>query len=285
MAKLNRFRVAMGVALVVLAGSASAELRLPNVFSDHMVLQRDLATRVCGGASPSETIRVTIAGQTLSTTKMQTLIGSWRKAWNQGNFPFYFVQLANFEAANKNPAGGNGWAKIRMAQLKSLQIPHTGRASAIDVGVANDIHPKNKEDVGNRLALWAIKNDYGRKNLVCSGPLYKGITVEGSKIRVGFDYAEHGIMVGQKMGHGPAKEIKGGSLKRFAVSGSNNTWFWADAVIDGVTVLVSSTNVLAPVAVRYAFSMNPEGCNLYNKDGLPASPFRTDHGKVNIFFT
>ncbi|MEI6166361.1 MAG: sialate O-acetylesterase [bacterium] len=208
--------------------------------------------------------------------KTQAMIGSWRKAWNQGDFPFYFVQLANYQTADISPIGGNGWAKIRMAQFKCLQIPRTGMAVAIDVGVANDIHPRNKEDVGERLALWALKNDYGRKDLVCSGPLYKGMTVEGSKIRVSFDYADKGLMVGRKTGHGPASEVKEDVLKRFAVAGSSNHWFWADAVIDGSTVLVSSTNVPAPVAVRYAFSMNPEGCNLYNKEGLPASPFRTD---------
>ncbi len=208
--------------------------------------------------------------------KMRALIGSWRKAWKQGDFPFYYVQLANFEVAETNPSGGTGWANTRMAQLKCLQIPHTGMASAIDLGVANNIHPRNKEDVGNRLALWALKNDYGFKDLICSGPLYQGMTIEGSKIRVRFDSVGQGLMVGQKTGHGPAHEIKNGSLKQFAISGASNAWFWADAVIDGATVLVSSTNVPLPVAVRYAFSMNPEGCNLYNKEGLPASPFRTD---------
>jgi sialate O-acetylesterase len=209
-------------------------------------------------------------------SKMGALIGSWRKAWNQGDFPFYFVQLANFQPPDTDPAGGNGWAKIRMAQLKSLQIPHTGMALAIDVGAANDIHPRNKEDVGDRLALWALRNDYGRKDLVCSGPLYKSMSVEGSKIRVSFDYADKGLIVGQKPGHGPAIEAREGALKRFAVAASDKVWFRAEAVIDGSTVLVSSTNVPAPVAVRYAFSMNPDGCNLYNKEGLPASPFRTD---------
>ncbi|MEI6168439.1 MAG: sialate O-acetylesterase [bacterium] len=208
--------------------------------------------------------------------KTRALVSSWRKAWNQGDFPFYFVQLANFKDTDTIPAGGSGWAKVRMAQFKSLEIPHTGMALAIDIGDAKDIHPKNKEDVGDRLAFWALKYDYGQKGLICSGPLYKGMAIEGSKIRVSFDYAATGLMVGEKTGHGPATESQNGVLKRFAVSGASNAWFWADAVIDGSTVLVSSTNVPAPVAVRYAFSMNPEGCNLYNKEGLPASPFRTD---------
>lgn len=208
--------------------------------------------------------------------KMRALIGSWRQAWGQGDFPFYFVQLANFQAATQDAAGGNGWAKIRMAQLKSLQIPKTGMAVTIDIGAANDIHPRNKEDVGYRLALWALRNDYGRSDLTCSGPLYKGVTVEGDKLRVAFDFAANGLMVGAKSGHGPATEVKDGKLQRFAVAGTNAVWHWADTVIDGPTVLVSSTNVPAPVAVRYAYSMNPEGANLYNREGLPASPFRSD---------
>jgi sialate O-acetylesterase len=223
--------------------------------------------------------------------------GSWWKFWGpsaeevaaanakaQYEFPFYFVQLADFQGANDNPAGGDGWAKIRMAQSKCLEIPKTGMAVAIDIGNAGDIHPRNKEDVGNRLAFWALAKEYGQKDLVCSGPLYKSMTVEGGKIRVSFDYVGKGLMVGRKEGHGPAVAVVADAakpeakpaLKRFAIAGEDKQWFWADAVIDGSTVLVSSTNVPSPVAVRYAFSMNPAGCNLYNKDGLPASPFRTD---------
>ena len=208
--------------------------------------------------------------------KMQALIGGWRTVWNQGEFPFYYVQLANFQPATDNPAGGDGWAGVRMAQFKALQIPHTGMALAIDVGDAKDIHPRNKEDIGNRLALWALKNDYGQKELVCSGPLYKGITIEDNKVRISFDSIGRGLMVGKKQGHGPATEDLEGKLRRFAIAGADKHWVWADAVIDGATVVVSSPVVLRPVAVRYAYSMNPDGCNLYNLEGLPASPFRTD---------
>jgi sialate O-acetylesterase len=150
-------------------------------------------------------------------------------------------------------------------------------ALAIDLGDAGDIPPRNKEDVGQRLALWALKNDYGKTNLVCSGPLYKGMKIEDGKIRIRFDYAGGGLMVGKKVGHGPAVEDKEGALKRFAVAGEDKKWFWANAVVEDDTVVVSSEVVPAPVAVRYAFSMNPAGCNLYNKEGLPASPFRTDN--------
>lgn len=208
--------------------------------------------------------------------KMRALIGGWRTVWNQGEFPFYYVQLANYQQATDNPAGGDGWAALRMAQFKALQIPHTGMALAIDVGDAKDIHPRNKEDVGNRLALWALKNDYGQKELVCSGPLYKGITIEDNKVRISFDSVGRGLMVGKKQGHGPATEDLEGKLRRFAIAGEDKHWVWGDAVIDGATVVVSSPVVLRPVAVRYAYSMNPDGCNLYNQDGLPASPFRTD---------
>jgi len=208
--------------------------------------------------------------------KMRALIGGWRQVWGQGDFPFYFVQLANFQSRTEVPAGGDGWANIRMAQLNSLKIPRTGMAVVIDIGNATNIHPTNKEDVGNRLAFWALKNDYGQTNRVCSGPLYKAMKVEGDKIRVSFDYADGGLIVGQKAGHGPAVENAKGQLQRFAIAGEDKKWFWADAVIEGSTVLVSCQAVPAPVAVRYAFSMNPAGCNLYNAEGLPASPFRTD---------
>jgi len=208
--------------------------------------------------------------------KMQALVGGWRTVWNQGEFPFYYVQLANWLQPSENPAGGDGWAALRMAQLKALQIPHTGMALAIDVGDAKDIHPRNKEDVGNRLALWALKNEYGQKDLVCSGPLYTGMTIEDDKVRIRFDSVGRGLMIGKKQGHGPAKDDIEGKLKRFAIAGEDKHWVWADAVIDGATVVVSSPVVLRPVAVRYAYSMNPDGCNLYNQDGLPASPFRTD---------
>jgi sialate O-acetylesterase len=165
---------------------------------------------------------------------------------------------------------------VRMAQSKSLQIPNTGMAVIIDVGEANDIHPKNKFDVGERLARWALHNDYGKKDMVVSGPLFKSMKVEDGKIRIFFDSAGSGLMIGKKEGRNPTAEDKGGKLNRFSIAGEDKKWVWANAVIDGATVVVSSPDVPKPVAVRYAFSMNPEGCNLYNNEGLPASPFRTD---------
>lgn len=211
--------------------------------------------------------------------KMQALVGGWRKVWNQPEAPFYFVQLASFQNPNDNPAGGDGWAKVREAQTRSLTIPNTGMAVIIDtvpVEVAHDIHPKNKLDVGSRLARWAMNRDYGLKDVVPSGPLYKSMHVEGGKVRLAFDHTGAGLMVGSKEGRKPVVEDEAGELKRFAIAGADKKWFWADAVIDGDAVVVSSPEVKEPVAVRYAFSMNPHGANLYNRDGMPAGPFRTD---------
>jgi sialate O-acetylesterase len=204
------------------------------------------------------------------------LIETWRKLWGR-DFPFYYVQLANWRPATNDPSGGNReWQYGRMAQLQCLSIPKTGMAVAIDIGDADDIHPRNKFDVGERLALWALAKDYGKTDLVYSGPLYAGTTVEGSRIRVRFTSVGAGLMVGDKVGRSPVKEQSGGKLARFAIAGADKKWFWADAAIDGDTVVVSSPQVTTPVAVRYAFAQNPAGCNLYNRAGLPASPFRTD---------
>jgi sialate O-acetylesterase len=207
--------------------------------------------------------------------KMRALIGGWRQAWGQGDFPFYFVQLANFGRDKKNLADEE-WANLRDCQRKALAIPKTGMASAIDVGEAGDIHPKRKSEVGERLALWALARDYGKTNLVVSGPLYRDMKIEGNRIRLSFEHVGGGLMVGEKIGSDPVHEAKQGKLQRFAIAGEDRKWVWADAVIEGDSVLVSSPAVIRPVAVRYAYSNNPEGCNLYNRADLPASPFRTD---------
>ena len=209
--------------------------------------------------------------------KMKAVILGWRQLWGLGDFPFYYVQLANHREPNKDPAGEDsaGWSRVREAQRKSLSIANTGMAVTIDIGEAIYLHPKNKQDVGKRLALWALAKDY-KKNLVYSGPLYKNHKAEGNKIIIHFDHVGSGLMVGEKKGLAPVAEIKGWTLKQFAISGDDKKWFWADARIIGDKVVVSSDKVKKPVHVRYAYSMNPEGCNLYNKEGLPASPFRTD---------
>ncbi len=210
--------------------------------------------------------------------KKRALIGGWRELWGQGALAFYFVQLANFRAPNPKAEGGDGWARLREAQTACLSIPKTGMAVIIDIGNARNIHPKNKQDVGERLALWALAKDYGKKDLVYSGPIYKGSKADGREMVLSFDHAGGGLMVGSKEGLAPTREVPGGTLKGFSIQGEDGTWHWADAKIAGETVRVSCEKVRKPRAVRYAFTINPEGCNLYNKAGLPASPFRTDVG-------
>ena len=190
------------------------------------------------------------------------MIQNWRNDWGQGDFPFVFVQLANFMAVNPEPVE-SAWAELREAQLMTLALANTGMAVIIDIGEANNIHPKNKQDVGKRLALWALANSYGKKLEYC-GPIYKLMRVEGNKIILHFDHVGGGLAAGG-----------GEPLKGFAIAGADRKFVWADAKIDGDVVVVSSDKVSKPVAVRYAWANNPV-CNLYNKESLPASPFRTD---------
>jgi sialate O-acetylesterase len=207
--------------------------------------------------------------------KKKALVNGWRKLFNP-DLAFYWVQLANFQAPNDDPAGGNGWARIRDAQTRALDIKHTGMAVIIDIGEAGDIHPKNKQDVGGRLAQWALHQTYGKKDLVPSGPMFKSQQIEDGRIRVSFKHVGAGLIVGLKDGLEPTQGVKDGKLARFAIAGEDKKWHWADAKIDGEDVVVSSQEVAKPVAVRYGWSMNPEGANLYNLDGFPAGPFRTD---------
>ncbi|MDA0839537.1 MAG: sialate O-acetylesterase [Planctomycetota bacterium] len=207
--------------------------------------------------------------------KTQALVKGWRSVWNQGDFPFYWVQLADFQKSNGKPEGGDGWAQIREAQRKSLTIPNTGMAVIHDIGAENDIHPRNKQDVGDRLAQWALHQTY-KQDVVPCGPLFQKIVVEGNKIRIHFDHVGDGLMVGAKEGLAPTKEVPDGKLERFAIAGQDKAWQWAEAVIDGETVVVSCDAIAEPVAVRYGYTMNPRGANLYNKEGLPASSFRSD---------
>lgn len=208
--------------------------------------------------------------------KKHALVNGWRKAFQNKDLAFYWVQLANFQKESDKPEGGEGWAKLREAQTQALDIPGTGMAVITDIGAANDIHPKNKQDVGWRLAQWALHQTYGQKDLVPSGPLYKSHKVEGKTIRLSFDHVGSGLIIGKKNGLEPTAEVKDGKLEHFSISGKDNKWVWADARIDGQTVIVESKEVTEPVAVRYGFTMNPAKANLYNKEGLPAGPFRTD---------
>ena len=190
------------------------------------------------------------------------LITSWREAWRQGDFPFYFVQLSNYKAVQAEPDESE-WAELREAQRMTLAIPNTGMAVTVDLGEADDIHPRNKQDVGWRLALLALAQTYGM-TMECCGPLYAGHTVEGDKVRVKFNHVGKGLMVKD-----------GGCLKGFAICGEERKYVWAEAMIEDDTVVMRSTTVSRPTAVRYAWADNPT-CNLYNKEGLPASPFSTE---------
>ncbi len=191
------------------------------------------------------------------------LIHDWRRHWSEGDFPFYFVQLANFMKRRPEP-GESSWAELREAQTMALSLPNTGMAVTIDIGDATNIHPTNKQEVGRRLSLIARHNVYGEKNLTFSGPLYHSMKIEGNKIRIYFDFVDGGLV---------SKGSK--SVQGFAIAGKDRKFYWAQAKIEANSVVVSSPQVPRPVAVRYAWADNP-ACNLYNKVGLPASPFRTD---------
>lgn len=212
--------------------------------------------------------------------KMRSLIGGWRRQWGRDDIPVYYVQLASYGKPNPAPAGGDGCVRLREAQCKALSIPHTGMAVTIDTVPAQEavagVHPSNKHDVGVRLAQWALHGDYGLVDVAPSGPIFRSATVEGDRIRIAFDHVGKGLVIGVKAGPNPVVEEKAGRLRRFAIAGTDRQWAWAEAVIDGETVVVSSPDVKTPVAVRYAFSEHPEGANLFNRAGLPASPFRTD---------
>lgn len=194
-------------------------------------------------------------------TLLPTMIYDWRKNFNQENLPFIFAQLPNFMEA-KNEPGESDWAEFRDAQSKALTIPKTAMSVNIDLGEWNDIHPLNKKDVSKRLALGAQKTAYNDKKIVASGPTYKSVKIIGSKIEISFSNIGTGLV------------CKGGKeLKYFAVAGSDNKFVWAKAEIKGDKVVVWNDNIANPVVVRYAWADNPDGANLFNKEGLPASPF------------
>jgi sialate O-acetylesterase len=192
------------------------------------------------------------------------LISDWRRQWRQGDFPFLYVQLANFMEQSPQPSESK-WAELREAQLKTLSVPNTGMAVAIDIGEWNDVHPLNKKDVGERLALAARKIAYGEK-IICSGPIYHSMTIKENKIILAFTNTGSGLIA-----------MGGGELQQFAIAGADKKFVWAHATIVGDKVVVWSEEIAQPTTVRYAWANNPDGANLYNREGLPASPFRTDN--------
>jgi sialate O-acetylesterase len=194
---------------------------------------------------------------------LPAMINDWRNQWRQGDIPFLYVQLPNFMDANYQPSESN-WALLREAQLKALSVPNTGMAVGIDLGEWNDIHPDNKKDVGERLALIAEKLAYG-ENIVSSGPIFQSASIDGNKIIISFRNTGSGLATND-----------GEELSEFAIAGADKKFVWAKAKIDGDKIIVWNDGVQNPFYVRYAWADNPVNPNLYNKEGLPASPFRTD---------
>ena len=202
-------------------------------------------------------------------TVFADMIKDWRKQWAQGNppqgdFPFLFVQLANYMKFEDEPQESD-WAELREAQTMTLALPNTGMAVIIDIGEGADIHPKNKHDVGKRLALAAKKVAY-KEDINYLSPMYESMQVNGNKAVISFKYTGSGLVAKDRYGY----------IKGFTVAGEDKKFYWAKAYLEGNKVIVYSENVSKPVSVRYAWANNPEDVNLFNKEGLPACPFRTD---------
>ncbi len=198
--------------------------------------------------------------------QLALLISDWRGRWGQGDFPFLWVQLPNLRPRVKGPIQAtSGWAQVRQGMLEALRVPNTGMAVTIDIGNPKDIHPTNKQDFGRRLARVALATVY-KKSIVPTGPLYESVKFQNGKAILSFTHTGKGL------------KAKGGQLKEFAIAGKGGTFVTANAKIEGDKVIVWSKKASQPVAVRYAWKDNPEA-TLYNAEGLPASPFRTDWPK------
>ena len=199
-------------------------------------------------------------------TLFPTMINNWRTKWGY-EFPFYWVQLASYTAKDDKPVNSE-WAELREAQTMTLSLPQTGEAVITDIGDADDIHPRNKQDVGLRLALIALNKDYGKKDIVYSGPTFKEMNIEGNKAVISYNNTGKGLCVKNKYGY----------VEGFTIAGADQKFEWAKAYIDGDKVVVYSEKIAKPVAVRYSWANNPD-VNLFNQEGLPAAPFRTDNWK------
>jgi sialate O-acetylesterase len=199
----------------------------------------------------------------LYTRLMRDLILDWRRQWGQSDLAFHLVQLPNFQAA-KDYQPASHWAHFREAQTAALDLPHTGMAITIDLGEAGDIHPKNKIPVGERLAQSALALTYGREGVPC-GPLFDRLTREHTSLRCHFRHSESGLAT-----------TDGQAPRLFFIAGDDRVFHPAEARIEGASVVVSHPGIPRPAAVRYAWADNPEGCNLANRAGDPASPFRSD---------
>lgn len=196
------------------------------------------------------------------------MITDWRRHWGAGDFPFYFVQLASFDAAKGNSKNGSAWAELREAQMLTLSLPNTGMAVTTDIGNAKDIHPKNKQDVGKRLAAIALHDVYG-KNMVSNGPMYQSMQITGNTIALSFKNIGSGLMA----------KSDDGNLSGFEIAGENKIFYAAKALIKNNKVVVSCDTVPYPKAVRFGWADDAGDDNLFNKEGFPAAPFRTDKWK------
>lgn len=197
-------------------------------------------------------------------TLFPTMIKDWRTKWGY-EYPFYWVQLANYLAKDEIPKE-SVWAELRMAQTEALRLPQTGQAVITDIGDANDIHPRNKQDVGNRLALLALNKDYGKSDIIYSGPTFKLTEIDGSNIIISYNNVGSGLFTPNKYGY----------IEGFSIAGADKKFKWAKAYIDGDKIVVYSDEINNPVAVRYSWGNNPD-VNLFNREGLPAAPFKTDN--------
>ena len=202
-------------------------------------------------------------------TAFSLMITDWRQHWGEGNFPFYFVQLASFNSMNGNSEGGSKWAELREAQTHTLSLPATGMSVTTDIGESNDIHPKNKQDVGLRLAAIALNNIYGQP-MEYSGPVYDSMAVQGNKIILTFTHTGSGLLARNKYGY----------LLGFEIAGSDHHFHYAKASVQNNKVIVYADEVPSgPASVRYAWADDAGDANLYNREGFPAIPFRTDQWK------
>ncbi|WP_339884890.1 sialate O-acetylesterase [Polaribacter vadi] len=203
-----------------------------------------------------------------------TMINSWRADWNQGNFSFYWVQLA--ACTRGNDEADKGWATVNDKLRRTLKLPNTGMAVLYDIGEPKDIHPHNKMDAGKRLALWALKNDYNKNIAAVSGPLYESFQIQNDKIKIAFTHTGSGLMVGHKYLLDDAVSVNE-PLKWFEIVGKDGVWQKAEAkIVSKRQIEVWNSSISNPINVRYAWSGNPEGANLYNKEGLPAAVFSTE---------
>ncbi|HEX4850134.1 MAG TPA: sialate O-acetylesterase, partial [Puia sp.] len=196
------------------------------------------------------------------------MIKDWREHWGEGDFPFYFVQLASYNEHGGDSRNGSSWAELREAQTSTLALPNTGMAVTVDIGQSNDVHPKNKQDVGKRLAAIALNNLYGQ-TMEFSGPVYQSMKVEGNQVILTFTHVGSGFMTKDKYGY----------VKGFELAGKDQRFYYAKAAIHGNQIVLQCDSVQNPIEARYAWADDAGEVNLYNNEGFPAVPFRTDQWK------